>query len=426
MQGKKWSTSERDERVIELYAQYESVIKVAEMVGCGRTTVNNILVKYGIPRIGRSHGNGKKRKPKPEPKVKKSHCRSKYCPALIVMLYRCMNYRAKEIADITGYQKNGIQNVLSKRGLTNAKSRPKKSDFDLDQIEHEYVTLGTSSYELSKKYGISHTTISKWMRQRGNRLGKGAHQKGSHKPELTERHNRAEEEFAKRLIDEFDGKFEYVGNFRANGKKFATIRCTECGCEFEHYIGFQGVVWDCPQCKQRQIEADRQRREEESEQEREARRYERMFEEMREYALDKTCKECGTTFHSVSTTALYCSDRCRHRARDRKRRRQPNNFRHYYHVKYGERYRDHYDPSITLKKLYERDGGVCQICGDPCDWDDKEWGCNGPTYPSLDHIIPRAKGGDHKWENVQLTHCLCNSKKRDLIGDELQEVMDVA
>lgn len=417
MQGKKWSTPERDERVIELYAQYESAIKVAEMVGCGRTTVNNIFVKYGIPRIGRRHGNGKKRKPKPEPKVKNSHCRSKYCPALIVMLYRCMSYRAKEIADVTGYQKNGVQNVLSKRGLTNAKSRPKKSDFDLDQIEYEYVALGMTTYELGEKYGVHNETIGGWMRERGIHFGKGGHQrtvkKTGHNESHRRLHRRAEEEFAKRLIDEFDGKFEYVGDFRANDKKFATIRCTECGHVFDHSIDFNGSIWTCPQCRQRQIEADRKRREEESE----ARRYERMFEEIREYALDKTCKECGSTFHSANKTALYCSGRCRN-----KRRFTSDNFRHYYHVKYGERYRDHYDPSISLKKLYERDGGVCQICGDPCDWDDREWGSNGPTYPSLDHIIPRSKGGDHKWENVQLAHCICNSIKGSTYGEVVNDV----
>lgn len=416
---KRWLNPEREALIIELYEKYETTREVAAELGVCDETVRRALKKHGIKRTHR-HDTPKKKSDIV------SHCRSKYCPALIAMLYRCIGYKAKAIAEVTGYNMHGVQNVLTRRGLANAKSRPKKSDFDLDQIEYEYVTLGTSSYELSKKYGIGHTTINKWMRQRGHHLGKGAHQKGRHKPELAERHKHAEREFAKRLVDEFGGKFEYVGNFRANDKKFAMIRCTECGCEFEHYIGFQGVVWDCPECKQRQLEADRQRREEEVEQERETRRYERMFEEIREYALDKTCKECGSTFHNVSKTALYCSDRCKRRRQNRKKASfTSDNFRHYYHVKYGGRYRDHYDPSITLKKLYERDGGVCQICGEPCDWDDREWGCHGPTYPSLDHIVPRAKGGDHKWENVQLAHCICNSRKRDLIDDELQEVMPI-
>ena len=98
-------------------------------------------------------------------------------------------------------------------------------------------------------------------------------------------------------------------------------------------------------------------------------------------------------------------------------------YRHYYHVKYGDEYTKYFDPSVTLKNLYERDGGICQICGEPCDWQDKSWGTNGPMYPSLDHIIPRANGGTHTWDNVQLAHCICNSYKRELSNDHARELV---
>ena len=370
----------------------------------------------------------------PELRPRVSNCRSKYCPALIVMLYRCMGYKTKEIADVTGYKTNGVRSVLVKHGLADVKPRLKKSDFDLDQIEYEYVTLGISSYKLSEKYGVNRATISEWMRQRGHHLGKGAHQEGregktkangefvysERMRKLNQlKHESGERRFAQQLVESQGGRFEYVGGFRDGGKLVATIRCDECGYEFVHGITDMDKMWRCPRCS----EAEQDRLRQQRDQEKEARRYERMFEEIREYALDKTCKICGSTFHSVRKTALYCSDRCRNRANERRNNRLPSNFRHYYHVKYGELYLEHYDPSITLKKLYERDGGVCQICGEPCDWNDTEWGSHGPTYPSIDHIVPRAKGGEHKWSNVQLAHCICNSRKRDLMGDELQEVM---
>jgi 5-methylcytosine-specific restriction endonuclease McrA len=104
-------------------------------------------------------------------------------------------------------------------------------------------------------------------------------------------------------------------------------------------------------------------------------------------------------------------------------KKQSSGFRHYYHIKFGDQYLAHYDPSITLKKLYERDGGICQICGKPCDWNDMEWGHSGPTYPSLDHIVPRANGGEHTWDNVQLAHCMCNSKKRDLTNEDARKLV---
>jgi 5-methylcytosine-specific restriction endonuclease McrA len=36
-----------------------------------------------------------------------------------------------------------------------------------------------------------------------------------------------------------------------------------------------------------------------------------------------------------------------------------------------------------------------------------------PTAPTVDHIIPLARGGSHTWDNVQLAHHLCNSLKGD-------------
>ena len=75
------------------------------------------------------------------------------------------------------------------------------------------------------------------------------------------------------------------------------------------------------------------------------------------------------------------------------------------------------DKSITLEKLYNRDKGVCKICGGLCDYNDYEIKDGtiivGNNYPSIDHIKPISKGGSHTWDNVQLSHKLCNSIKAD-------------
>lgn len=406
-----------EQAVVAMYERVETTGKVAKKFGVSDETIRRILKRHNI-KLTHRH-------PKPEPKVKKSNCRSKYCPALIVMLHKAFGWNAKQIAEATGYGCSGTRTVLVKRGLVEQQHRVNKSDFDLDQIEREYLD-GATTYELGKKYGVNPATISTWMCERGICLGKGAHQSGANKPKLQEHHKRAEAEFAKRLHDEFSGRFEYVGGFRENGKRFATVRCTECGTKFQHYIGFQGVEWTCPSC----IEAERKeqecKREQMLAQERDAQRYERMFAEIREYSLDKTCAECGSTFHSASPTAKYCSSTCRERARYRRNPYTVGGFRHYYHVKYGDAYRKYYDPSVTLKALYERDSGVCQICGEPCNWNDKEWGNAGPTYPSVDHIIPRAKGGEHTWENVQLAHMVCNSIKGARADVDVKEAMACA
>ena len=77
------------------------------------------------------------------------------------------------------------------------------------------------------------------------------------------------------------------------------------------------------------------------------------------------------------------------------------------------------DKDITLKEVARRDNDICYLCGHPVDWND----CSndngvflvGPNYPSVEHVIPIAKGGKHAWDNVRLAHCYCNTLKSDKI-----------
>lgn len=56
---------------------------------------------------------------------------------------------------------------------------------------------------------------------------------------------------------------------------------------------------------------------------------------------------------------------------------------------------------ISLDDLWERDGGVCQLCFRPCD----------RSQASRDHIRPRSRGGSDNPNNLQLAHRLCNQLK---------------
>ena len=62
---------------------------------------------------------------------------------------------------------------------------------------------------------------------------------------------------------------------------------------------------------------------------------------------------------------------------------------------------------IDPRVVYERDGGICQICRKPV----RFGGRKGPNSPAIDHVIPLARGGDHSYANVQLAHARCNSRK---------------
>lgn len=122
------------------------------------------------------------------------------------------------------------------------------------------------------------------------------------------------------------------------------------------------------------------------------------------------CPECGKIFEAERASnsgKQYCSEGCRRKHDNRRRDRRLEKC-------------SVVDWSITLTKLYQRDHGFCQLCGEPVDFNADP---NSDEYPSIDHIIPISKGGDHTWENVQLAHRGCNTKKLDKIppGSEILE-----
>lgn len=61
--------------------------------------------------------------------------------------------------------------------------------------------------------------------------------------------------------------------------------------------------------------------------------------------------------------------------------------------------------------LMERDKGICQLCHEPIE--DRLFGKRDPGMPSIDHVIPLARGGSHALDNLQLAHLQCNLSKGD-------------
>ena len=71
----------------------------------------------------------------------------------------------------------------------------------------------------------------------------------------------------------------------------------------------------------------------------------------------------------------------------------------------------------------QRDDNICKICGRQVDtedyyYTDEGYFIAGNNYPSIDHIIPLAKGGTHTWDNIQLAHRHCNTIKNDKIIEQ--------
>lgn len=130
-----------------------------------------------------------------------------------------------------------------------------------------------------------------------------------------------------------------------------------------------------------------------------------------------TCQHCGKVYlffpnhkrYGRKTPGKYCSVRCR-----RKHNEQPSNIGHRLR-KYGSA--DAKRDVIRLDDLIKRDSGICYICGCKTSKADQTYvrgykKC-GPTYPTIDHVKPLARGGTHTWDNVRLACHRCNAIKRD-------------
>lgn len=70
---------------------------------------------------------------------------------------------------------------------------------------------------------------------------------------------------------------------------------------------------------------------------------------------------------------------------------------------------------INARKVYERDGYTCWLCGHPCDGSVQIPDLFAPT---LDHVTPLAQGGHHVAGNVRTAHYSCNSSRQDTDPDE--------
>jgi 5-methylcytosine-specific restriction endonuclease McrA len=62
--------------------------------------------------------------------------------------------------------------------------------------------------------------------------------------------------------------------------------------------------------------------------------------------------------------------------------------------------RDAHRRKITRRAVFARDGWACQYCG-------------SRSNLTVDHVIPRSKGGTSNWENIVASCAPCNRRKGD-------------
>lgn len=211
--------------------------------------------------------------------------------------------------------------------------------------------------------------------------------------------------------------FEYIGGY-LNNKSLMQIRCTKCGTVRTvtgDYIGrkpkpnkYSNIK--CYGC----MDMERQQKKQKAEQDKLLKQLctkIRALTKQKARALTKQkakvnvfiCSYCGKAFES-KRKKKYCTE-CARKLRNR------NSWR----IKEMKVRNALVDRDITLDKLYERDNGICYLCGKPCDKEDYVVRdgtiITGNNYPSIEHVKPLSKGGKHEWKNIKLAHRICNTLK---------------
>lgn len=129
----------------------------------------------------------------------------------------------------------------------------------------------------------------------------------------------------------------------------------------------------------------------------------------------KDCTECGKLYVARRETSMCCGDECRRKYRNRascegimRRYYADPEFRDLVISKAQNRRASLLgqegitSPAALIAYLMDRDHGRCGKCHKPIK------AKTGPRRPSIGHIIPLARGGEHVLENVQAEHLDCN------------------
>lgn len=300
-----------------------------------------------------------------------------------------------ECARITGYSERYVQSIVYEHGS--------QRKMELHKAMQIYKAEGHTREEVAQKFGVSTGTVTKVCRgiapQRLSSEEWSQITQEQHKKTLGNREAKAIKQIERLGL-------EYVGGY-TNTDGFVIVRCPRCGTEFERSmvsIRHARTIL-CPGCSELSKEEKRKQKEiqkEKIEKERIRKAEEKKkTSEEKEQAKWHKCPVCG----EMTNRPKYCSKTCSAKAINKTRE-----------IKRDRKIKGALvDKDITLQRLYERDHGVCYLCGEVCDWDDKEERDGtiicGNRYPSIDHVVPLSRGGEHSWQNVRLAHRICNTRK---------------
>lgn len=311
-------------------------------------------------------------------------------------------YSAPEITKMLDFKSDSTVYCIAKQH--NVKIR-KAHDKQHEEMRR-YKAKGHTMQEVADKFGVSKQTAQSVCK--GICIQKARPPKnGFHPPN---KGTLQDIEKVISIINERASGFEYAGNYTGSAGS-VDLRCKKCGhihTHSWHGIRLKGATV-CPNClqiakKEKQTtdnclalankiikDIERERNE----------RGKAVVKLLTNIVKLHRCPVCG----ELTTNKEYCSASCSCKANNaikdaRRRVLIQNNL---------------IDKDITLDALYQRDEGICHICGKKCDYNDSAYRGKyfivGRNYPTIDHVIPLVKGGVHSWDNVKLAHLHCNSAK---------------
>lgn len=145
--------------------------------------------------------------------------------------------------------------------------------------------------------------------------------------------------------------------------------------------------------------------------------YQCYIESKRAKEQTTTCPICGTAVKQKGNKLKYCSRVCSIKA-------QADVYRRNTLTRRALRKTNGKVETINPKEIFDRDGWRCQLCGKKVS--KKLYKIKGTkryaNAPSIDHIIPISRGGEHIKANVQCACYLCNCRKGNRVsngGDQL-------
>ena len=283
----------------------------------------------------------------------------------------------------------------------------RRKPLQYDEVTTKLRSEGYSYADIAKITGRDRKSVRITCERLGLRMSeceaKEAKSKGAFKP-FVNWQDKLDEAYGR-------GNRELINVERhPDGESVITNRCIICG-EVQTITSIQlrhrkGHIRKCISCQK--IETERRKRNEALDRQEATERERRHNRKIVQLAFPM-CTKCGMLVpkgHAVCEECKHDRLKENYRKKDIKRRAKLREVKR--------------DKDITLRKLYERDNGICYLCGRVCEWNDSEYIDGafvvGGSYPTVEHIKPLSLGGTDTWDNIKLACHYCNSKKGNRIA----------